>query len=133
MIEIGGITYADDFCTECPEGFYNPTSNATSCIPCPTNTYSNITGANECTPCLPTEYSYSESDVCTPRSRKFFPHRIASCMHLTYLTACTEDDFESFYSPCDNGTRTLISSWITPVVSFTSHPSSGTTHMNCIV
>lgn len=40
-------------------------------------------------------------------------------LFLTLQTACDEDDYEYFYTPCEDGKRTLVYSWITPVVSYT--------------
>lgn len=40
MIEIGGISMADNYCTPCPNGTFAPNSGQEQCGPCPPNTYS---------------------------------------------------------------------------------------------
>lgn len=40
MVEVGGLTRADDFCTPCSPGTFNYEEGQEECEPCSPNTYS---------------------------------------------------------------------------------------------
>jgi Tyrosine-protein kinase ephrin type A/B receptor-like/Folate receptor family len=102
MVEVSGMTWADDSCTNCPPGTSSGAGRS-ECDPCPANTYAAGVGNVKCQPCPSGTYSFQGARVCPDRE------------------LCTEDDRLPRYTDCEGGSRTLYYEWNLPVICDSEH------------
>jgi hypothetical protein len=98
FVRIGGVSYADSFCTPCAAGEYANASGRSECAPCPANTYAPSSGASTCASCSSTTYSIRGEKSCTLRPN------------------CTTSDYEFLYGPCVDGSRLKYPHFLPPVI-----------------
>jgi len=105
MIELGGISFAEETCNPCVPGTFNDRVGSSDCLQCPANTYNNVSASTRCYACPDTHYSYPGSTTCTLR------------------LPCTTRDYEAYYSECEEGNvRTKFYRWLEPMI---CNPNSG--------
>lgn len=87
-IKIYGSKRVVDSCEKCPVGTYADSEGQSECKPCAKNEISKVSGATACTQCKDDEYAL-EGKECKTRPN------------------CEKKDFISYYTQCNNGTRTI--------------------------
>ncbi|KAL5013570.1 hypothetical protein ScPMuIL_007840 [Solemya velum] len=104
-VEITGVAFTSE-CTDCEMGTYSK-EKSSHCTPCPPNTYA-LQGSAECAPCEQnTHYSEAGASQCIERP------------------VCTEQDFYSFQSPCDEDKKTRkLYKWVEPQICRTDLPDA---------
>ena len=120
-IEIEGIRYADEKCTQCAPGSFQDQPGQPKCKKCSLN---NVPAANfaTCQPCPTLQYSFPGDPTCRDR-----PGKRAGCMpcacrypsNYSLIKACTADDFEVSYTSCVGpvpGHRQQRYEWVQPQI-----------------
>jgi len=102
-ISLTNLLQHNNFCTDCPAGYYRAEGGPVDCLKCSANTYSRA-GASFCASCdINLEYSFPGSTNCTQRP------------------VCTERDYYSWYTDCTTSpggvhSRSQHFDWIAPHV-----------------
>eukprot|EP01096_Ripella_sp_DP13-Kostka_P013966 TRINITY_DN6182_c0_g1_i1.p1 TRINITY_DN6182_c0_g1~~TRINITY_DN6182_c0_g1_i1.p1 ORF type:complete len:839 (+),score=168.58 TRINITY_DN6182_c0_g1_i1:24-2540(+) len=95
-VMIQGIKYADNECTSCSVGYYQPFATAAQCAPCPEATVSENEMSTSCHPCTSTSYASGNSrciDIKRPCNSGDYHYILTPC----YLDGNTWKAAKRFY------------------------------------